>query len=101
MLQIEPHLWYFLYINYDEEQHLDKINSKIKYCVNARNLIEKEFVIFDREDKPILHSTKSLNKNYHWNLENNLYFYIGHQGKKSEFCQFFSYDLGQVILSRG
>ena len=97
LLQIQSNIWYFIFLNYDEEQMfaMNKLNCRISYSLNATKIVDKEFEIFCAPDK-ILLKPPPLNAN----SSNAIYFYIGHEEKKSKLSNLFSYDLGQVILSR-
>lgn len=63
-------------------------------------MTHKEFEIFNRPERPF-HRAVNNNNSHLGNLQQNLYFYIGHQEKKPELNHLFNYDLGQVILSKG
>jgi hypothetical protein len=100
LVQIQANLWYFIYLNYDEEQMFstNKLNCKISHSLNACRLVEKEFEIFCAPDKILLkppqQSSSSTSAGY---------FYLGHEEKSvksKQLSNLFSYDLGQVILSK-
>ncbi len=95
LFQIQSNIWYFIYLNYDEEQMFstNKLSCKISHSLNAAKIVEKEFEIFCAPDKILLKPPGSSFSNAH-------YFYIGHEEKKSKLTNLFSYDLGQVILSK-
>lgn len=90
LMQINPNIWNFLYINYDETQAADsnKLNCNLSYSLNAAEIEFKEFEIELLKPSNVLHTTtKSC-------------FYIGHDEKKKDNNYLFHYDLGQVILSK-
>ena len=80
---------------------MDKLNCKISFSINAKEIIEKDFEIYNRHDKPILKHSKSVQTQFMSDNQQNLYLYIGHHEKNPEISHFFKYDLGQVILSKG
>lgn len=77
---------------------INKLNCTISYSVNAAEMTEKEFEIFCSPEKLLLKTQSQLAQQQHLN---SAYFFIGHQEKKSDLNHLFSYDLGQVILSKG
>ena len=96
LFQINSSQWYFVHVNYDEEQLKSKINCKIGFSINAKEMVEKEFEIFNHPD----HKKHHHNHNQQHNSNNQqLYLYVGHQEKRTE-PHLFNYDLGQIILSK-
>jgi hypothetical protein len=101
-------------LNYDEEQMFstNKLSCKISHSLNASKIVEKEFEIFCAPDKILLKppsssstfsqmpSVNSHSSSPSSSISNSHYFYIGHEEKKSKLTNLFSYDLGQVILSK-
>jgi hypothetical protein len=109
LIQLSSNVWHFIHVNYEEKEINDSINNNnnnnnnnnkfncsLSYCLNATEILNKEFEI--QYATPFLAQTqhKQQQNNY-----NNSCLFIGHEEKNNEFNYLFHYDLGQVILSKG
>ena len=94
LMQINPNIWNFLYINYEESETCDsnKLKCNLSFSLNVAEIAFKKFEIElpNTSSSPILKDT-TMNKSC---------FYLGHDEKKKDNNYLFHYDMGQVILSK-
>lgn len=100
LFQIFSGQWYYVHINYDEEQMRTKYDFKIGYSLNAKEIVEKEIEIFSHPDQNKKTNQNQTSASSSSSSLSNLYMYVGHQEKRDE-PHLFNYDLGQIILLKG